>query len=135
MNTRAAFNPRIFARSSSLRFPIVRSIAAAECGQVFQVPALFVALEQIGRVGSETLEAVMKQLHQRPTVHRGQPESVKRGKRLANRRVLPVALVGQFPSRIERNDRSPEAATHTTMEVPVELVPVFREMIAKRRAD
>jgi len=28
-----------------------------------------------------------------------------------------------------------EAATHTIMEVPVELVPVFREMIAKRRAD
>ncbi len=36
---------------------------------------------------------------------------------------------------VAEDEASWEAATHTTMEVPVDLVPVFREMIAKRRAD
>ena len=36
---------------------------------------------------------------------------------------------------VAEDEASWEAATHTTMEVPVELVPVFREMIAKRPAD
>ena len=36
---------------------------------------------------------------------------------------------------VAEDEASWEAATHTTMRVPVELVPVFREMIAKQRAD
>ena len=36
---------------------------------------------------------------------------------------------------VAEDEASWEATTHTTMEVPVELVPAVREMIAKRRAD
>ena len=50
-------------------------------------------------------------------------------------RTLATTLALRDMEAVAEDEAVWEAATHTTMKVPVELVPVFRETIAKRRAD
>ncbi len=51
------------------------------------------------------------------------------------RRVLGHYEQQSDAEAVAEDEAAWESATHTTMNVPVELVPVVREMIAKRRAD
>lgn len=50
------------------------------------------------------------------------------------RRVLGHYEAQSDEEAVAEDDASYEATTHTAMEVPVELVPAVRELIAKRRA-
>lgn len=50
------------------------------------------------------------------------------------RRVLGHYEAQSDEEAVAEDEASYEATTHTAMEVPVELVPAVRELIAKRRA-
>ena len=50
------------------------------------------------------------------------------------RRVLEHYEAQSDEEAVAEDEAAYEATTHTAMEVPVDLVPVFRELIAKRRA-
>ena len=50
------------------------------------------------------------------------------------RRVLEHYETQSDEEAVAEDEATYEATTHTTMEVPVELVPAVRELIAKRRA-
>jgi hypothetical protein len=50
------------------------------------------------------------------------------------RRVLEHYEVQSDEEAVAEDEAAFEATTHTAMDVPVELVPVIRELIAKRRA-
>ena len=50
------------------------------------------------------------------------------------RRVLEHYETQSDEEAVAEDEAAYEATTHTAMEVPVELVPVVRELIAKRRA-
>jgi hypothetical protein len=50
------------------------------------------------------------------------------------RRVLEHYEVQSDEEAVAEDEAAYEATTHTAMDVPVELVPVIRELIAKRRA-
>ncbi len=50
------------------------------------------------------------------------------------RRVLEHYQAQTDEESVAEDEAAYEATTHTAMEVPVELVPVVRELIAKRRA-
>ena len=50
------------------------------------------------------------------------------------RRVLEHYEAQSDEEAVAEDEASYEATTHTAMDVPVELVPVIRELIAKRRA-
>jgi hypothetical protein len=50
------------------------------------------------------------------------------------RRVLEHYEQQSDEEAVAEDEASYEATTHTAMDVPVELVPVIRELIAKRRA-
>jgi hypothetical protein len=50
------------------------------------------------------------------------------------RRVLAHYEAQSEEEAVAEDEAAYEATTHTTMEVPVELVPEVRELIAKRRA-
>lgn len=50
------------------------------------------------------------------------------------RRVLEHYEVQSDEEAVAEDEAAYEATTHTAMHVPVELVPVIRELIAKRRA-
>jgi hypothetical protein len=50
------------------------------------------------------------------------------------RRVLEHYETQTDEETVAEDEAAYEATTHTAMEVPVELVPAVREMIAKRRA-
>jgi hypothetical protein len=50
------------------------------------------------------------------------------------RRVLEHYEAQSDEEAVAEDEAAYEATTHTAMEVPVELVPAVREMIAKRRA-
>ena len=50
------------------------------------------------------------------------------------RRVLEHYETQSDEEAVAEDEAAYEALTHTAMEVPVELVPAVREMIAKRRA-
>lgn len=50
------------------------------------------------------------------------------------RRVLEHYEAQSDEEALAEDEASYEATTHTVMDVPVELVPVIRELIAKRRA-
>jgi hypothetical protein len=50
------------------------------------------------------------------------------------RRVLEHYEAQSDEEAVAEDEAAYEATTHTVMDVPVELVPVIRELIAKRRA-
>jgi hypothetical protein len=50
------------------------------------------------------------------------------------RRVLEHYEAQSDEEAVAEDEAAYEATTHTAMDVPVELVPVIRELIAKRRA-
>lgn len=50
------------------------------------------------------------------------------------RRVLEHYDAQSNEEAVAEDEAAYEATTHTAMEIPVELVPVIRELIAKRRA-
>ena len=50
------------------------------------------------------------------------------------RRVLEYYETQSDEEAVAEDEAAYEATTHTAMEVPVDLVPVVRELIAKRRA-
>lgn len=50
------------------------------------------------------------------------------------RRVLEHYEAQSNEEAVAEDEAAYEATTHTAMDVPVELVPVIRELIAKRRA-
>jgi len=50
------------------------------------------------------------------------------------RRVLEYYEAQSDEEAVAEDEAAYEATTHTAMEVPVELVPAVRELIAKRRA-
>jgi hypothetical protein len=50
------------------------------------------------------------------------------------RRVLEHYEAQSVEEAVAEDEAAYEATTHTAMDVPVELVPVVRELIAKRRA-
>jgi hypothetical protein len=50
------------------------------------------------------------------------------------RRVLEHYEAQSDEEAVAEDEAAYETTTHTTMEVPVDLVPVVRELIAKRRA-
>ena len=50
------------------------------------------------------------------------------------RRVLEHYEAQTDEEAVAEDEAAYEATTHTAMEVPIELVPVVRELIAKRRA-
>jgi hypothetical protein len=50
------------------------------------------------------------------------------------RRVLEQYEAQSDEEAVAEDEAAYDATTHTSMEVPVELVPVVRELIAKRRA-
>jgi hypothetical protein len=50
------------------------------------------------------------------------------------RRVLEHYEAQTDEEAVAEDEAAYEATTHTAMEVPVELVPIVRELIAKRRA-
>jgi hypothetical protein len=50
------------------------------------------------------------------------------------RRVLEQYEAQSDEEAVAEDEAAYEATTHTSMEVPVELVPAVRELIAKRRA-
>jgi hypothetical protein len=50
------------------------------------------------------------------------------------RRVLQHYQAQSDEEAVAEDEAAYEATTHTVMDVPVELVPVIRELIAKRRA-
>ena len=50
------------------------------------------------------------------------------------RRVLEHYEAQSDEAAVAEDEAAYESTTHTTMEVPVDLVPVVRELIAKRRA-
>jgi type II secretory pathway component PulC len=50
------------------------------------------------------------------------------------RRVLEHYATQSDDEAVAEDEAAYEATTHTAMEVPVELVPAVRELIAKRRA-
>jgi hypothetical protein len=50
------------------------------------------------------------------------------------RRVLQHYETQSDEEAVAEDEAAYEATTHTVMDVPVELVPVIRELIAKRRA-
>ena len=50
------------------------------------------------------------------------------------RRVLEHYEAQSDEEAVAEDEAAYEATTHTAMEVPVELVPLIRELIAKRRA-
>jgi hypothetical protein len=50
------------------------------------------------------------------------------------RRVLQHYEAQSDEEAVAEDEAAYEATTHTVMDVPVELVPVIRELIAKRRA-
>jgi hypothetical protein len=50
------------------------------------------------------------------------------------RRVLEYYETQSDEEAVAEDEATYEATTHTAMEVPVDLVPVVRELIAKRRA-
>ena len=51
------------------------------------------------------------------------------------RRVLEHYEAQSDEEAVAENEAAHEATTHTMMEVPVELVPIVRELIAKRSVD
>jgi len=50
------------------------------------------------------------------------------------RRVLEHYETQSYEEAVAEDEAAYEATTHTAMEVPVELVPAVRKLIAKRRA-
>ena len=50
------------------------------------------------------------------------------------RRVLEHYEAHSYEEAVAEDEAAYEATTHTAMEVPVELVPAVRELVAKRRA-
>jgi len=51
------------------------------------------------------------------------------------RRVLEHYETQSDEEAVAEDEAAYEATTHTAMEIPVQLVPAVREMLAKRRAD
>ena len=51
------------------------------------------------------------------------------------RRVLEYYETQSDEEAVAEDEAAYEATTHTAMEIPVQLVPAVREMLAKRRAD
>ena len=50
------------------------------------------------------------------------------------RRVLEIYETQSDEEAVAEDEAAYEATTHTAMEIPVDLVPTVRELIAKRRA-
>src|SRR5687767_11359336 len=69
--------------------------------QVLDVPTFLVALEVVGGVGAEALEAVVEQLDVRSVVQRREPDRPERGDGPRVQRVLPVALEADLVLGIE----------------------------------